>query len=488
MRQPVPFIGPAYTARSVAENAQRTINLYPEIDNQQPKNVIALYRTPGLVLEQTLPGTNRGNGLYTTTTGRFFAVNANKLYEIFANGTNVERGSLLTYIGIVFICDNGATASIGGDQMMITDGTYGYIYNFTTNILSQITDVNFPGGGPCCFFKQFFLVVKPGTREVYSNDPNTPLDGTVWNALAFGVKESVGDPIVGLETNSQSVLVIGSQSMEVWYDSGAYPFSFECRLGSENTIGCAARGSVFTINKSIFWIGDGNYGRGVVWALNGFIATRVSNHFVENYLASQPVLNDAVAWGYEREGHYYYCLSLPSADRTLCYDQSTDMWHDRAYLDPVTGFFSRHRAISCCFFQGKHFVSDYENGNIYLLDPEEGTDNGNPLKWLRSSPHISENQDRFICDEFEIVIDSGNGSSNNPGKYPTCNLRISTDGAHTFSQSRKANMGMVGAYKTRCYWTRNGQGKDFVFEVSGDAPVKTVLIQAVSKMRKCVYG
>lgn len=480
MRQPVSFIGAAYQARSVNVNAQRCINLYPEVDPQDGKSVMALYRTPGLRLHCTVDGVNRGQGMYVTSTGRWFAVASNKLYEVYPNQTFVERGTLLTTSGPVFIDDNGATSSIGGDQMIITDGTYGYIFNFTTNALTQISHPDFPGGGPCCFQDQYFLVVKPGTREVFAS---ALLDGLIWDATVFGVKEGIADPIVGIHSNGQDFWVYGSQSTEIWYNAGLFPFPFTRRLGTVNKIGLAAKASVIDMKDSFFWIGDGEQGRGQVFMSQGYTPTRISTHPIENFLADQTVLNDAVAWQYEREGHYYYVISMQTADKTFVYDMTTGLWHERAYLEPLTGFFGRHRAISCVFLKGIHYCADYQNGNIYVLDPDEGTDNGNPLKWLRSSPHLSENEDRIFCDEFQVVIQSGVGNSNDPGKDPKAFLRISKDGGNEFGNAREGIMGKIGEYKTRCRWLRNGVARDFVFEVSGTSPVKTVLIKGVGRFR-----
>lgn len=49
----IPFIGGAYTGRSLNLNAQVCQNLYPVMDNEGGKNAIALMNTPGLNLFST---------------------------------------------------------------------------------------------------------------------------------------------------------------------------------------------------------------------------------------------------------------------------------------------------------------------------------------------------------------------------------------------------------------------------------------------------
>lgn len=45
----IPFIGGAYSELSLNANAQRCVNLFPKVDNQNPKNSVTLSGTPGLV-------------------------------------------------------------------------------------------------------------------------------------------------------------------------------------------------------------------------------------------------------------------------------------------------------------------------------------------------------------------------------------------------------------------------------------------------------
>ncbi len=477
----IPFIGGAYTSKSINVEAQRCVNLYPEMDEtQQGVNPAALYGTPGLTLKSDLgPNANRAGGMYVTSTGRWFDVIGNHLFEIYADGTFVSRGTLNTNVGPVTITDNGATASIGGDQLGVCDGQFLYVLNFTTNVFGEVTDEDFPGAGTLTFQDQYFVVNKPGTREVFASDL---LDGSEWNALSFGVKEGWADPIVCVKSDGENLWIFGSQSYEVWYNSGESPFSFARRLGTLSHIGCASAASVILMRSMMFWLGEGSNGRGVVFMSNGFTAQRISTHAIEFYLAQQADLTTTVAWNYEREGHYFYCLSLQTANRTLVYDLTTQIWHERAYLEP-DGFFGRHRGISCAFFQGQNYVGDYANGKVYLLDEDAHTDNGRPLKRLRSTPHFSNNNTRIIIDRFQLLLQSGIGTQTGQGVDPQVMLRVSKDFGHTWGAERRASMGKVGEYAKRCFWNSIGQSRDFVFEVSVSDPVKVVFTDALAAVR-----
>jgi hypothetical protein len=103
------FVGPSYTLQSTDIECQRTLNLYPQVDESGVgKNVAALLSTPGLVLKWTLAATPRAL-FVTANAGRLFAVVNTKLVEMFANGTTVERGTLLSSgFDRVGIWDNNA--------------------------------------------------------------------------------------------------------------------------------------------------------------------------------------------------------------------------------------------------------------------------------------------------------------------------------------------------------------------------------------------
>ena len=52
-----PFVGGSYTARSRTFDAQRSLNLYPEMSGSgTSRSVAALYGTPGLALWASLAG------------------------------------------------------------------------------------------------------------------------------------------------------------------------------------------------------------------------------------------------------------------------------------------------------------------------------------------------------------------------------------------------------------------------------------------------
>lgn len=136
--------------RSLPFDAQRTINLYPIMD-QFGKEPASLYGTPGKLLIGTT-GVGDGRGCYRASNGRGFTVTGATLYEVFSNGTSTSRGSLQTSGGLVQYADNGF-------QLAICDGVNLYMFTFATNTFEQIT-----GGAQYVTMVRFRAVRAHGQR------------------------------------------------------------------------------------------------------------------------------------------------------------------------------------------------------------------------------------------------------------------------------------------------------------------------------------
>ena len=127
-------------------------------------------------------------------------------------------------------------------------------------------------------------------------------------------------------------------------------------------------------------------------------------------------------------------------------------------------------------------VGDYQNGNLYLLDRDQPTDNGTQRKWLRTwraTQRASVKPMRFPA----LVISLETGSQVPDGTNPQIQLRFSDDGGHTWSSTIFEPAGKTGqtAFQVkfrRLGSTRVGQGLDRILELSSTDAFKVALIGA----------
>jgi hypothetical protein len=482
------IIGASYRSRARNVDCQECVNFYPEIEQGSSKNVIALIGTPGLKPFTTAAVTGRIRGLYTSSDDRLFAVCENKFYEI-GEGGAYPYGALNTTTGQVYFADNG-------NQLVLTDGVYGYIFDLKkwtdsadvireAGTFTRIPDAAFPGGGRVAFINGVFVVNKPNSGEFRYSDP---YDGRVWNALNHYNAEGAPDGLLANIVSKNELWLIGKQTSEVWYMTGDAEDPFARVHGALNNIGTAAADSVATNGNTVFWLGSNAAGQGVVWAATGYNPERISTHGVEYLISGLSRIDDAVGYCYQQEGHAFYVLNFLTGGKTLVYDQTTGLWHERAYFDATNGVFQSHPVTCHSAWKGQNFVGGYRNGKIYTFDFDTYTDDGETIKRVRTTAHQSAENKRITYNSLEIEAERGAGLTQafmplytgstvlEPGVMPLVILNISNDGGATWSDNKYASVGKIGEYKIRCRWTRLGSARDRVFRFSITDPVKCVLI------------
>lgn len=463
MRAKLPFVGPSYQARSLNADAQRAVNCYLEMDNASPRAPLALYGTPGLVLKATLGSGPVRGGLVEG--GFSWWVSGSTVYRMDTSYNLTTLGSIGSSSGQVSMASNGT-------QVLIVDGVGGWLINVSASTLAQITDTDFPRGVRRCAFQDgYFIVTGDGTQKFYINE--LAYDGSAWNGLDFASAEGSPDYTVGLISDHRELWLFGSNSAEVWANTGNSDFPFQRSGNTFVEHGCAAGATVAKADNTVFWLGTDDRGAGIVWRADGYTPIRISTHAVEKALASC-TLESASAFTYQQEGHIFYVLSLPEA--TWVYDAATQQWHERAWMNPSTGALSRWRADVMAFFNGEHLVGDYESGKVYSMELDAYTDAGDPIKRIRAAQTAENLQLRMFYSSLQVDMETGLGTGSSD---PQLILRWSNDGGHSWSNERMVSAGKVGQYNARAKFNRLGSGRNRVFELSMTDAAKFAVLGAV---------
>ena len=460
-----PILGSTYVARSVNAADNRMVNMFPEV-LQEGKEAAYLQRAPGLSLELNV-GTGPIRGLWQFG-GSGYAVSGSMLYRINGNMEAVGVGQV-SGSGPVSMSDNGT-------QLFVACNGPSYIYNATTNAFAQITDPDFPGAVTVGYLDGYFVFNEPNSQKVWVT---SLLDGLSVDPLDFASAEGSPDSLVSLIIDHREVWVYGTNSVEVWYNSGNADFPLSHIQGAFNELGCVAAYSIAKMDNGIFWLGADARGQGIVYRANGYTGQRISTHAVEWHIQQYGTLSDAIGYTYQQDGHSFYVLIFPNANTTWVYDVATQAWHERAGW--VDGSFTRHRSNCQMFFNDMTLVGDYENGNIYSMSPEVYADNGSIQKWLRRWRALGPGQNnlkRTAHHSLQLDCESGTGLNLGQGSDPQVMLRWSDDGGHTWSNEHWMPMGKIGEYYRRVIWRRLGMTeklRDRVYEVSGTDPVKMII-------------
>lgn len=465
------FIGPSYTLQSVNVDCQRCVNLYPEIDalgTGKEREVASLVPTPGLSLKLTLP-TSPVRGLWQASNGSLFAVGGNKAYQISSSWVATELGPLVTSTGPVSIADNGS-------QVVFVDGSFVYSWDINSSLFTLVQDTTsaYPAADLVTFQDGYFIFNKPDTQQFYISG----VDAITIDPLDVASSEGSPDNVVGVIATNQNLYVFGSQSTEVYYDSGD-TFPFTRIQGAVVDVGCDSAFSIAKLASIPYWMGGDENGRGIVYRMQGYQPERISTPALEKIIRDldQTTLSSARAYTYQQGGHGFYCLNLPGVNSTWVFDVSTSFWHERAYQGSFG--LERHRADCHAVAFGQNVVGDYSTGAIYAFDPDTYNDNGTPISRIRSAPHLSDGLKFIRHNSFQLDLETGMGlDGTGQGTDPEVVLEWSDDGGHTWKGARQMSIGKIGEYKKRAIARRLGSARDRVYRVTITDPVKTVLIGA----------
>ncbi len=455
------LVGPSYQAFSLPFNAERSVNLYPVLD-QNGRDVSALYGTPGLELFTTL-GTGPIRGEFNASNSRAFAVSGSILYEVDSGGVGTNRGSLNQSSGNIDIVENGL-------QLAICDGTTVYIFTYATNVFVQVTDVDLPVSGTLTFLDGYFIVSKVGSGSVYISGL---YDGLTWTATGFATAESSPDKLLRVFSALGQLWLLGDKTGEIWTNTGASAFPFQRISGGKLEVGILAPYAVLAINNAIWWLGKDEFGSGVVYNATGFSPNRVSTEAIELIIQRATDKENIHSYAYQEQGHVFIVFTGGGLETSLVYDLSTELWHERAYLN-ADGDYEVHRANCSMFAFGKHLVGDKENGNIYEMGMDTYSDNDESILRERIYTHLYDEGQQVRFRNLRIGFETGVGLQTGDTN-PMVSIQFSKDGGRTYSNSYTVPIGAAGKYLTEVNLRRIGIAQQLTIRIRIANKVKVAI-------------
>ena len=191
--------------------------------------------------------------------------------------------------------------------------------------LSTLEDLADQEWVDCAWVDGYFLLAARSGQFFHSNNYSTTFD-----QLDFADAGSNPDEIVGLEVLNRRIFILGSQSIEQWFNAGLADFAFARDNSFTVNIGCSAKDTIIKNEFSIIFLGSNL----IVYVMNSGGVQRISAESVEYDIARSDVAK-AHAWNYTEEGHLFYILTLDidGTDKTWVYDFNVQVWHERSLHD-----------------------------------------------------------------------------------------------------------------------------------------------------------
>ena len=334
--------GPSNIPYSVSADSQRTVNLFPElIPGGRGKAAAVLYGTPGLTTRVELSSSNGIKALfYDTATKRTFAVKrttagAVRLSELTTTtalaDTETDRGQLLSSGGTMV----PASISSSGTELLIicpeTNKAFGFV--LATNALTDITSEVGEGSPAWATYLDGYFIALDRNGKFYLSGIN---DVSTWDATDVATPESSPDTATMLVTHRGFLWVFGSDSVEIWRNTGDVDFPFAPIKYQTIRTGLLFTYSVALIENSLFWVSRSASGPATIVEARGPEPHKISSNAVTASIQEKVVGGAApVAWTHQHLGHSFYVLTFPDDNLTWAYDTELgkDMgWHERMYL------------------------------------------------------------------------------------------------------------------------------------------------------------
>lgn len=416
--------------RSKPWSGSRLVNAFSEKADGDKLDLFAVMAIPGLVpfaSQGSLPVrgmTRMGATLYT--------VIGQTLYSVSSNGTTSALGTI-GGSNPVRMVDNGAQIAIVGGAF----GRTGYVYaggTVQTGIenLPEVTDVAYIDG-------YFVWTVYGGDQFIISALNN----GLSYDPLDVATVEGSPDALVGCINDHRDLLFFGTDTVELWYNSGDADFPFARQGNAFVERGTRDRDSIAKIDNGVHFVGDDL----IIYRLSGYQPIRISTHAIEFKIAKASWFR---AFVYTQEGHKFYVLNTDIG--CFAYDMSTNAWHERQSYG-----LDYYRVGCAATAYGKTIFGSNQAGKLWTPSLDAYDEDGATIPVIIDLPAIEADRERFTLYAFELFCETGIGTLGTPG--PQAIMQYSRDGGRTFSNEMQRSLGAQGQYLTRAVWRSNVEAR-----------------------------
>jgi hypothetical protein len=452
----------SYKAKSGLISAERMVNCYAEITPQTSPFPNLVIGTAGLKPWANTDVSLPVYGLHVMGEN-LYAVIGNKVIKINSTGTQTNIGDITAAPGQVTMTDNGDQVTI-----QLPSGIT-YYCTPTAGSLTQITDGDFNNSGSVTTLDGFTISALLDSNEFQWSDVNNTQN---WSPLNAATVEANSSKIVRVYQNNLELWFFKENITQVYYNTGSGSPLFQRKEGVYIEKGCAAKHSVATMDNSFFFLGNDR----LVYQTVGYQLRPISTFPISQEFETYSVIDDAIAFTYIQDGHKFYAITFPTANKTWEYDITTELWHERQSVDDKRNI--RWRANCHAYFAGKNLVGDFQTGVIYEIDPDTYTENQVVIKREIIGTTMFKNFARMSLNKFVIMMDTGVGIATGQGSDPKLVGRFSMDGGKTYTNELWQSVGAEGSFLTEVFWTKIGQGRSFIAKLNYSEPTKFHIVGA----------
>jgi hypothetical protein len=384
-------------------------------------------------------------------------------------GTTVQKITPAKAISQVMTginASNDVAMAEDGFSLMITDGVAFHLWDGT--VASQPT---LPAGMTApysiIFHDGFFIARQGSSGQFYISDG---FDGSTWADLQFATAEDKPDNIVELASD-RLLWLFGEYTTQAYYNDGD-TFPFKPNPQGNIIYGMAGTRTHAQLDNTLYWLARSKHGGYKVVRANGYQPEAVSIPELEEEINSFSTVDDAYAITLMWEGHEWYVLTFPTANRTFVYT-TLQQWFEWGDWTSDNANLDQHPATSHVYFEGLNLFTD-ANGKIMQLSNSVYTHDSAVMisQGITNIQHIDEQRMflRSLIYDIRTGMTPGNG---------TIRTAISYDAGNTYSDWIDRDLGDVADYVHRVQLHRLGTGFNVVIKWRITDPVAREIVSAI---------
>lgn len=448
---PVPFkfSGSTSSSRSTQFDSDLSYNVYI---SKSESGRIGSHDFPGLKSWGTAGGSDRGMHVMA---GVLYKICGTTLYSIDSNGTYASCGTVSGADRVIFADDGSNLYFVTSGGLYKWDGSS--ITNVTPSIVGSIKWI--------AYINRQFLI--GGDDGLFA--ASDVADGDTYNALNYAEAEVGPDELVRGYVFNQLIYMLGQKTTEPWYNSGVGNPPFDRQDTALVNVGIAGKYAVANTDQYLYWLGDDRK----VYQCVGSSARNVATPGIAHLIEPFSDVSDCIFSSFVLEGQDMILLSFPTAERTLLYSETFNYWIELGTGTDYPRQWYGNSVISC---YSKNLVSDYRNGNVYELDLNTYTDNGDTRLRIRVLPPLTGDMAGLpgrqitVC-SVRMNMQRGVGLATGQGSAPVLMCQLSNDGGHTYGAEEHVSMGVMGDYVTPVDFNQFSTGYEIRAKIKCSDPV-----------------
>jgi hypothetical protein len=458
----VPLVGGFYADKAKSWSAQDCVNWLPTQAEKEGTRTPSMLKTPPGLREFVL--TTAGGeappipdapvrGVYSCE-GTLFAVIGSSLFQVAPTGLATWIGTV-PGVNRVIMSDNQISL---GNELLVVNGSAGYVYNTRTSAFAPITDAGYPGAINAVFLGGYLVQIEPARRFAFNS---AVADALNYNTLDRFTSEVSPDLLMSMAVTNNELILFSQRTTEFFEVTANTSQPFRTK-GISMSRGCGGRYTVANMDNTVYWLGDD----GIFYRLAGYSPQRVSTSPIEQAIKG---LNwdQAFAFTWESGGHKVCYWTFPDGF-TWGYDVSANEWHRRDSYE-----LSRWRTMGMAYWNGQWIAGDFQHGKLWLVDWDYHMEGADKFISQRTTGVLTNAQNRIIVNRVEVIMSVGQESSDDDHYV---RLQYSDDGGYNWSMWDQEDIGATGEYGKRMVFTRQGSTRNRTYQISCSSPRRRDLL------------